>query len=76
MFDNKLYYQLNKIRVREYQNNYYNTNAKKWREYHSKYRSQNKKLKHDTNIMKTIFLLWKKYINPCCLKVIKGPFII
>ena len=76
MFDNKLYYQLNKTKIREYQKNYFYSNIDKWKEYHLKYKNQKEDLNYNINIMKKVFILWKKYKNPCCLKVIKGPFII
>ena len=70
MFDNKLYYQKNKSRIREYQYSHYNINAEIWKDYHNKYKQQAK------NINKKLLPKWKNYRDEHRLRVVQGPFII
>ena len=74
MFDNKLYYQKNKTRIREYQNSYYNINAEIWKDYHNKYKQQAKNI--NKKLLKKLFTKWKNYRDEHRLRVVQGPFII
>ena len=60
MFDSKLYYQLKKDRIREYQNTYYYNNIEKWKIYSAKYGKQRQLERQKLQILKEYFIFWKK----------------